>query len=187
MKVNLNLSNSPERTNLGKKSSILRAAWPEIWLFCSVPCYIEIWQMTLTNISASLLTNFKLCSSFHRHWWIQTGVTILNLGHNWWFFGPLWTRNSTDDFGKQWGKSPMLLQALCMISKSSVNSNWSYSPEMPKLEYNWCWPPLPWPLTLNFRMDVTFINGNNFWKCDADTMTLRLWKSHDRLGASMPV
>ena len=30
---------------------------------------------------------------------------------------------------KQWGTSSILCQALCIISKPSVNSNWSYSPE----------------------------------------------------------
>ena len=32
--------------------------------------------MTLKNNSAPLLCNFKLCASFHSHWWIQTGVTV---------------------------------------------------------------------------------------------------------------
>ena len=32
--------------------------------------------MTLENIRASLLCCFKLCATFHSHWWIQTGVTV---------------------------------------------------------------------------------------------------------------
>ena len=32
--------------------------------------------MTLKNNRAPLLSYFKLCVSFHTHWWIQTGVTI---------------------------------------------------------------------------------------------------------------
>ena len=39
------------------------------------PCNLEIWQMTLKNNRASLLCYFKLCASFHRHLWIQTGFT----------------------------------------------------------------------------------------------------------------
>ena len=39
-----------------------------------VTCDLEIWQMTLKNNKAPLLCSFKLCASFHSHWWIQTGV-----------------------------------------------------------------------------------------------------------------
>ena len=40
------------------------------------PCDLEIWRMTLKNNRAPLLSNIKLCGSFHRHMWIQTGVTV---------------------------------------------------------------------------------------------------------------
>ena len=40
------------------------------------PCDIEIWWMTLKNNRAPLLSNIKLCASFHHHMWIQTGVTV---------------------------------------------------------------------------------------------------------------
>ena len=43
-----------------------------------------------------------------------------------------------------------------------MNSNWNYSPETAKLGYDLCDLDL-WPLTLTFRMDVTFVMGNNFW------------------------
>ena len=42
----------------------------------SVPCDVEIWQMTLKNNRAPLLCHMKLCASFHHHVWIQTGVTV---------------------------------------------------------------------------------------------------------------
>ena len=32
--------------------------------------------MTLKNKRATLLSNIKLCASFHHHLWIQTGVTV---------------------------------------------------------------------------------------------------------------
>ena len=35
-------------------------------------------DMTLRNNRAPLLCCFKLCASFHSHWWIQTGVTVRN-------------------------------------------------------------------------------------------------------------
>ena len=41
--------------------------------------------------------------------------------------------NLMDDPQKQKGTSSMLLQALCIISYPLVNSNWSYSPEMPNV------------------------------------------------------
>ena len=40
------------------------------------PCDLEIWWMTLKNNRAPLLSNIKLCASFHHHIWIQTGVTV---------------------------------------------------------------------------------------------------------------
>ena len=53
-----------------------------------VPCDLEIWRMTLKNNRAPLLCYFKLCASFHSHWWIQTGVTVRKR--------PIWVK--FDDF-----------------------------------------------------------------------------------------
>ena len=39
-------------------------------------CDLEIWRMTLQNNRAPLLCYFKLCASFHTHWWIQIWVTV---------------------------------------------------------------------------------------------------------------
>ena len=44
--------------------------------WCFVPCDLEIWWMTLENNRAFLLCCFKLCATFHSHWWILTGVTV---------------------------------------------------------------------------------------------------------------
>ena len=49
-----------------------------------VPCDLEIWWMTLKIYRAPLLCEFKFCASFHRHWWIQTGVTVWK--------GPIWVK-----------------------------------------------------------------------------------------------
>ena len=49
------------------------------------PCDLEIWRMTLKNNRAPLPCNFKLCTSFHSHLWVQTGFTFRkppNLGQN---------------------------------------------------------------------------------------------------------
>ena len=40
------------------------------------PCDLEIWRMTLENNRGPLLSNIKLCASFHHHMWIKTGVTV---------------------------------------------------------------------------------------------------------------
>ena len=41
-----------------------------------VLCDIQIWHMTLKNNRTPLLSHIKLCTSFHHHKWIQTGVTV---------------------------------------------------------------------------------------------------------------
>ena len=84
---------------------------------------------------------FKRCASFQSHRWIQTGVTVwkrsIRIKIND-FFCSMWPRNLTDDLKKQKGTSSVLLQALCIISKPSVNSNWSYSLETSNLGQNQC-------------------------------------------------
>ena len=62
--VNSNWSYSPETPNLGQIRQFLK------------PCNLEIWKMTLQNNRAPLLCYFKLCASFHTHWWIQIWVTV---------------------------------------------------------------------------------------------------------------
>ena len=74
--VNSNWSYSPETPNLG-----------QIWRFWE-PCDLEIWRMTLQNNRAPLLCYYKLCASFHTHWWIQIWVTVRKR--------PIWVK--FDDF-----------------------------------------------------------------------------------------
>ena len=52
------------------------------------PCDLEIWRMNFKSNRAPLLCYFKLCVSFRRHWWIQTGVTVRKR--------PIWVK--FDDF-----------------------------------------------------------------------------------------
>ena len=59
--------------------------------------------------------------------------------------------NLMADLEEQWGTSSIPLQALCIISKPSVNSNWSYSPKVPNSGRNRKFFCSAWPL--NF-MDV---------------------------------
>ena len=62
--MNSNWSYSPETPNLGQIRRFLG------------PCDLEIWRITFKNNRAPLLSNIKLCASFHCHMWIQTGVTV---------------------------------------------------------------------------------------------------------------
>ena len=48
--------------------------WVKKW-FCE-PWDFEIWWMTMKNNRAPLLSDIKLCASFHHHMWIQTWVTV---------------------------------------------------------------------------------------------------------------
>ena len=41
-----------------------------------VPWGLKLWLMTLKNNRAALLSHIKLCASFHRHMWIETGVRV---------------------------------------------------------------------------------------------------------------
>ena len=45
---------------------------------------------------------------------------------------------------------------------------------------SWVLISWPWHLTLNFCMDITFVNGNELWKFRDDMMTGTLWKSRNR-------
>ena len=60
-----------------------------------------------------------------------------NLGQIRRFLIAVWPWNLMDDLGKQKGTSCMLLQVLCSILYSLLNSNWSYSPETPNLGQIW--------------------------------------------------
>ena len=118
---------------------------------------------------------FNTTSSFVHHF-VAIGENKLELqsrnaqsGSNSTIFRTVWPWYLTDDLEKQWGISSKQHQALCIISSSHVNSNWSYSPETVKLGVDLCDLDL-WPLTLTFCMDVTFVIGNNSWKFRDDNM-----------------
>ena len=57
--IQTGLKKSPETPTVGQKRRFLE------------PCDLEIWRMTLKNIRAPLLSNIKLCTSFHHHMWID--------------------------------------------------------------------------------------------------------------------
>ena len=82
---------------------------------------------------------FYATSSFVQHF-VAIGAFKLELesgnaqsGSNSTIFRAVWPWNLTDDLVKQYGTFPKHYQAICTISSSYVNSNWSYSPETPNL------------------------------------------------------
>ena len=92
-------------------------------------------------------------------------------------FLAVWPWNLTDDHEKQQGTSPKHYQAICIISLSYLNSNWSYSPETVKLGCDLCDLDL-WPLTWTFCMDVTSVTGNNSWKFHDDgNIVKKVWRT----------
>ena len=52
-----------------------RQLWVKIDYFF-LPCDLKNYRMTLKNNRAPLLSNIKLCASFHHHMWVQTRVTV---------------------------------------------------------------------------------------------------------------
>ena len=102
------------------------------------PCDLEIWQMTSKNNREALPCPQKLCVSFHSHPCIWIGITnqkrsnhskIVN------FFAlcdiEIWQMTLRHLFYPT-------SSFKCIISKPSVNSNWSYSPETLNSGRNWC-------------------------------------------------
>ena len=110
--VNSYWSYSPETLKSGQN-----------WRFF-VLCDLETWWMTLENHRTPPPYYVKLCASFQSHAWIQTGVTVrkrsirVKIGH---FLVPcdleIWQMTLNNNM------APMLLQALGIIWKPSVNLN----------------------------------------------------------------
>ena len=95
--------------------------------------------MTLKNNRAPLLYYIKLCASFQIHRWIQTWVTVWKCS----------IRVKISDFlsrmtlkfdRRPWKTiGPLFYAASSFVHHFiAVNSNWSYSPEMPNFGQNWC-------------------------------------------------
>ena len=110
----------------------------------------QIWQMAFKNNRAHLLCYFKLCASFHSHWWIETGVTAQ--------------------------KHPISVKIDNFFGRVTLKFD------------GWLWKTLGsdlcdldlWLLTLAFRMDITFVIGDNSWKFHDDTMMGTWRKRCDR-------
>ena len=86
----------------------------------------------LFHATSSFVHHFKAIDEFNLE--LQSGNA--QFGSKSAIICPVWPWNLTDDLQKQYGTSSMLLQAFCIISKPSVNSNWSY-PETLNSGQNW--------------------------------------------------
>ena len=100
--------------------------------------------------------DFFWCILLNEKYWsvlltiIQTGLHTGNIqfGSKIGNFCPVWPWNLMDDLEKQYG-TPKQHQALCIISSSCVNSNWSYGPETAKM-------------ALTFDLDLDILHGHHF-------------------------
>ena len=154
-----NWSHSPEPPNLGQN-------W---WFFLShVTLKFDRWPWK--TIGHLICTT----SSFVHHF-VAIGELKLELQFENAQFGSkltiswaVWPWNLTDDLEKQQGSSPKQHQALCIISLSDVNLNWSYGPETDKFGFDLCdldfWP---WPFAWT---SLPSYHGNHSWKFHNDTM-----------------
>ena len=147
--MNLNWGYSPERLNLGQNQRFF------------VPCDHEIWQMTLKNNRAPLLTYFKLCASFHSHWWIQTGVTVRKR--------PIWVKigDFLSSVTLKFDRWPWKTIGHLFYATASYVHHFVAICEF-KLEL-WSGNAqigTKFALTsdLTFCMDITSVSGNNSWK-----------------------
>ena len=136
-------------------------------------CDLEIWQMTMKNYRAPLLCCFRLCASFHSHWWIQTGVTVRKR--------PIWVKINNSFLPcnlEIWrmtlrnDRAPLLSNIkLCV---SFYHHKWILPWVTVQKRPNCFFDLWPWHLTydLDFFMDVTFviaITRENF-------IMIRWWK-----------
>ena len=79
-------------------------------------------------------------------------VFLLKIGFKSLIFGTVRPGNLMEDLEKQQGTSSILWQSLCVISKPSVNSKWSYSPETLNLGQNWHFFCPVYGVTLKFDL-----------------------------------
>ena len=130
---------------------------------------------------------FYTTSSFVYHF-VAIGEFKLELqsgnpqsGSNSTLFRVVWPWNLTDDLEKQYGTSPKHHQAICIISLSYVNSNWSYSPETVTLGVDLCDLDL-WPLILTFCMSLLslVITPENFMMIQWWEHSQKVWQTDRR-------
>ena len=83
----------------------------------------------LLNATSSFVLHFVAIGEFK----LELQSENAQSGSNSTLFRAVWPWNLTDELEKQQSTSSKQHQAVCIISLSYVNSNWSYSPETVKL------------------------------------------------------
>ena len=84
-----------------------------------------------------------------------------------------WSQLLSREWRCSWSTSPKHHQAICTISSSYVNSNWSYSPETVKLGVDLCDLDLwPWPFAWTSLLSLV-ITPENF-------MMIRWWEHGEK-------
>ena len=148
--------------------------------FSHVTLQFDVWPWKtighLLYATSSVVHHFIAIGGFKLE--LQSGNA--KFGSNSTIFRAVWPWNLTDDLEKQYGTSPKQHQAICIISSSYVNLNWSYSPETVKSGCDLCDLDL-WPLTLTICMTWTSLSSlvitpENF-------MMIRWWE-HSQKGVT---
>ena len=132
---------------------------------------------------------FYATSSFVHHFTAIGGFKLelqsgnAQFGSNSTIFLAMWPGNLTDDLEKQLGTSPKQHKALCIISSSYVNSNWSYSPATAKLGYDLCdldlWPwPFAWTSLLSLAITPENFVMIRWWEHSQKGVTDRQTDNH---------
>ena len=147
-----------------------------------LPCNLEIWQMTLQNNTAPLLTCLKRCASFRSHWWIQNGVIVRK--------HPIWVKIS--DFLSrdleilqmtlENNRAPLLCYfKLCLSFVAICEFKWSYGPEknigakFALISVTLTFGLWPWPFALTSLLSMV-ITPKNFMMIQ--------WEKHSEKGVT---
>ena len=111
--VNLNRSYSPETLNLGK----IRLFCPSDWWSWKTKVHLFYTTLSCVHLFKAII-EFKLdLHSWNTQFGSKSAIVC-----------PMWPWSSLDDLYKQQGTFSISHQALCYISKPSVNSNLSFCP-----------------------------------------------------------
>ena len=132
--------------------------------------------MTLRNNRAPLLCYFKLCAPFHRHQWIQVGVTVQKRPN----------RVKIGDFLvlcdlEIWritlknNRAPLLCHIKLFVSFH--RHMWIQTGATVRKRLNWALTCMALTFGLwSFFMDITFVNNNHSWWFNERNIVKKVWQ-----------
>ena len=88
-------------------------------------------------------------------------------------FRAVWPWNLTDDLASKQH------EAICIISSSYVNSNWSYGPETAKLGVTLTFDFWPWPFAWTSLLSLVITPENSWWYDDGNIVK-KVWQTDGR-------